>query len=494
MKPFVLLCFLLSTPAGAHVGSSDAFFEGDAGPYHVFVTIRKPPVVPGIAVFELRSRTGDVGEVKIALGASYQFDEKLLPVPDTAARSTADPQFFSCGIWLMADGPLAAVIQLDGSKGKARLAIPFTSYPQGTLPLGNALGAGLAALMLFLAAGMVSIVSAAAREGDLEPDALAPEPRMRHARVVAAAAAIVIVGLLWAGKQWWGAEALAHRDLVDFFRPPKLEAAIESPHRLVLKVVGTHPNWARYTKRIPLVPDHGHLMHLFLIRVPDLDRMWHLHPVRRDNGDFFAFLPPVDAGRYHLFGDIVDKNGFPWTAVGEIDLPAIGGPRNNSDEDDSDWAGASLAASGKARGMVCPLSGGARMVWLPGPLRAGIATQFRFRIENADGSPVQDMEPYMGMAGHAEFVRSDLAVFAHIHPAGTAPMAAFELVRLSGTPEQSNAGMRGMQHAAMMMTHTGSAPEVSFPYAFPSPGSYRIFVQIKRSGRVETGVFDAGVE
>ena len=57
--------------------------------------------------------------------------------------------------------------------------------------------------------------------------------------------------------------------------------------------------------------------------------------------------------------------------------------------------------------------------------RVGVATQFRFRGRDPErAGPVQDMEPYMGMAGHAEFVRSDLAVFAHIHPAGTAPMAA----------------------------------------------------------------------
>jgi len=494
MKPYVLFCFVLAMPAGAHVGSPDAFFEGDAGPYHVFVTIRKPPVVPGVAVFELRSRTGDVREVKIALGAAYQFDEKLLPVPDTATQSRPDPQFFSCGIWLMEDGPLVAIIQLDGSQGKARLAIPFTSYPQGTLPLGNALGVGLAALMLFLAAGLVSIVSAFVREGDLEPGALVPAPRMRRARMVAAASAIIVAALLWAGRQWWGAEALGHRGIVDFFQPPKLEAALESPHRLVLKVVGTHPNWARYAKRTSLVPDHGHLMHLFLIRVPSLDRMWHLHPARLENGDFLADLPPVDAGRYHLFGDIVDRNGFPWTAVGEIDLAATGGPRGSADDDDSGWAGASLALSAEARRMVYPLAGGARMVWLPGPLRAGVATQFRFRLENADGSPVQDMEPYMGMAGHAEFVRSDLAVFAHIHPAGTAPMAAFEVVRLSGAPQPSDTSMPGMQHAAMTMPHDLLSPEVSFPYAFPSPGTYRIFVQVRRAGRVETGVFDAAVE
>jgi hypothetical protein len=37
-------------------------------------------------------------------------------------------------------------------------------------------------------------------------------------------------------------------------------------------------------------------------------------------------------------------------------------------------------------------------------------------------------------------------------------------------------------------------PEVRFPYGFPRTGDYRIFVQIKRGGRVETGVFDAHVQ
>jgi hypothetical protein len=34
---------------------------------------------------------------------------------------------------------------------------------------------------------------------------------------------------------------------------------------------------------------------------------------------------------------------------------------------------------------------------------------------------------------------------------------------------------------------------VEFPYGFPSPGRYRIFIQMKHSGIVETGVFDADV-
>jgi hypothetical protein len=99
------------------------------------------------------------------------------------------------------------------------------------------------------------------------------------------------------------------------------------------------------------------------------------------------------------------------------------------------------------------------------------------------GNPVVDLQPYMGMAGHAVFVRSDLQVFVHVHPAGSIPMAALDIA-------QKDAGIEpGTQHR-----HGASLPsEVSFPYGFPQPGDYRIFVQIKRAGKVETGVFDTHV-
>ena len=54
---------------------------------------------------------------------------------------------------------------------------------------------------------------------------------------------------------------------------------------------------------------------------------------------------------------------------------------------------------------------------------------FWFEVDDKDGKPVQNPEPYMGMAGHAEFVSSDMSVFAHVHPVGSISMAPLDLTR-----------------------------------------------------------------
>jgi hypothetical protein len=127
------------------------------------------------------------------------------------------------------------------------------------------------------------------------------------------------------------------------------------------------------------------------------------------------------------------------------------------------------------------LPDGYRMEWLQGNTlpRAKEAALFRFRLLAPDGSAPKDMAIYMGMLGHAAFVKTDGTAFAHIHPDGSPAMAA---VMMTGD-------QMGMENMDM----PGLPNEVNFPYGFPSPGHYRIIVQMKHGGTVETGIFDADV-
>jgi hypothetical protein len=87
------------------------------------------------------------------------------------------------------------------------------------------------------------------------------------------------------------------------------------------------------------------------------------------------------------------------------------------------------------------------------------------------------------MAAHAVVERNDGSVFVHLHPMGTISVASQATFSTPGSGRTADMNMGPM----MPNGH------VTFPYAFPQPGRYRIWVQVKRDGRVETAAFDATV-
>src|SRR5580704_3507141 len=492
-KLFALATVLLAAalPARAHVGSPDVFYEGNAGPYRLFLTVRVPQVIPGVADIQIRSESGDVRAIRVVPMRLAGPGSNFPPTPDLAAQSKDDPQFFTASLWLMESGALQVRVLVDGAQGRGELSVPVPSSAQRTLPMEKPLAGLLLALMLFLAVGVVCIVGAIAREGNLEAGEIPDRSHKRRAYVVMLATAIFVAAILYLGKAWWGSDATEFQRRVDFFKPPVAALQLVDGHRLEIRAQRTDIKSLAYIRLGDVLPDHGHLMHLFLLRVPELDRMWHLHPDPTKGGGFAVDLPDLPAGRFKVFADVVDPRGYPWTLVGSIDLPQITG--NPLTGDDSTWSGAPLLAL-TGDSTTSPLPDGGRIVWQrpAGDLKANVPLEFIFIVQDRDDKPAQDMQPYMGMAGHAELVRSDLNVFAHLHPAGSVSMAALELAQagLANTAPSAPDAMMSMP-----MTASGPLPpEVRFPYGFPQPGDYRIFVQIKRAGRVETGVFDAHVQ
>jgi hypothetical protein len=483
MRVWPWAVLLMAPSALAHVGSPEVYFEGDAGAYHLLVTVNPPAMIPGVAQVQVRAVSGSVTHIRIFPVYVNGKDQGLPPTADEMQVLPGDAQSFTGNVWLMQSGSWEVRAEVDGPQGPGRLAVPVPAFARRTLPMQKSLGVLLLGLALFLSVGIIFIAGAAAREGVLEPGETPSPLRKRGGRIAMTLATIAVVGLLALGNWWWNVAATDLKQTMLYTSPP-LTTSLESDGHFTLHI--GDDSWHTLRKEqwsMKLIPDHGHLMHTFLLRVPALDQFTHLHPEQMPDGSFGVDLPRLPAGRYQVFADIVRGSGFPETMVAEVNLPDVPGKPYRGD--DSGVETPPLSATSRATD-TSPLPHGGRMVWMreQGDLKSGLLTWFRFRVEDAQGKALQDLEPYMGMAGHAMFVRSDLAVFAHVHPAGSVPMASLAIAQ-----KEQKEMTAAMDHSAM----GALSPVVTFPYGFPQPGAYRIFVQVKCHGEVETGVFDAHV-
>jgi hypothetical protein len=506
--PLLVLALLpAAAPARAHVGSPNVFYDGEAGPYPVRIIVRPPAVIPGNAEVTVRLLEGPKADEVTVQPVLFKSGFKGAPAPDAAQPVPGAPGVWSGQLLLMKEGSWNIRVHVKGAAGEGTAQVPLPAVRNQLFEMDKRLGALLAGFGLFLFAGAVSIVGAAVREARLPPGEKPDGRRIFRARLAAALAALLFAYVIWGGKGWWdSAESQLRQTL---FKPfdlrtttrlaagrPLLALTIENPH-------GSHQDWW------PLIPDHGKLMHLFLLREPGLDAFAHLHPLAQEGQkDFLAALPPLPEGTYRVYADIVDENGLSQTLVDHVKIPAAwtaeaqeGAAAPAPDPDDSWRISDPLSRTAMAGPRVSRLENGGTMLFERQPLAANRETTLRFEVRGPDGSPAR-LDPYMGMLGHAVINRDDGEVFVHLHPMGTLNMAAQQIFAQTAGDAQpvmdpssmagmDHSSMPGMNHAASRGTVTGGV--VSFPYEFPRPGRYRLWVQVKSGGQVLTGVFVAEV-
>lgn len=484
----IFACLLLTSVAHAHVGSKDVYEQTTAGPYKLYITIRMPNVIPGVATVEVRSTGAPITSLQITPLPLTGEASKHPPSPDTMKPSTDDPAFFTGAVWIMASGSWQIRFNVSGGAGNQTVAVPVPAVAISILTMDRNLGIILALLGLFLVVSMAGVVAAAVREARLQPG-LQPSPAQRHRSLIAMAASLIVMALLvYGGATWWNVQAASFS--TNIYRPLQTRALLTGNHLDLTVQPFVAQNEYRSRPASDFIPDHGHLMHLYAIRQPGMDAVFHLHP-NRSGSHFLLNLPAMPPGQYNLYADVVHANGFPETLVTSITVPP-GMPASPPGPDDAAGS-ASPIATGELSNFF-QLPDRYIMVWdPPATLTANTAYTFHFRLLGPEGSPARDMQPYMGMAGHAAFVKTDGTVFAHVHPDGSAAMAAVMLANPAPADAMADMpGMTGISHPPGVVADP-NANAVDFPYGFPLPGRYRIFVQMKHNTTVETGIFDATV-
>ena len=473
----------------AHVGTNDAFYDGVAGPYPVRVIVRMPGVIPGQAQVLVRVLQGVPARVTVQ-AAQWNVGTRGAPPPEPLARVEGDGAMWTAPLWLMTRSSYLVHVAVEGAAGKGTVTVPVVAAATTRLGMERWMGALLAVLGLALVAGLVTLVGAAVREGVLEPGAVPDRPRRRAARVAtslaAGAAALAVLG----GSRWWNA---VDRDYARYMYRPlasRAEVRADGSGAATLRFVVTDSLF--FSKRqTPLIPDHGRLMHLFAVR-EDGAALAHLHPVRVDSATFESALPALPAGAYRLYADVVHESGLARTLVATTRVGAPAGPlpaAGGASRGDDAWVAAEPTTAERA-----PLGDGLVLVReTSGPFVAGRDTTLRFTVRDAAGA-VAEVEPYLGMAGHAMIQRRQGDVFVHLHPMGTVSMAAQErlLRRERGDTVLHGADQPADPHAAHAAAERWPGA-LRFPLAFPQPGTYRVWVQLRAAGAVRTAAFEAEV-
>ncbi|MBO9700478.1 MAG: hypothetical protein J7604_09745 [Sporocytophaga sp.] len=491
MKLYItLLLVLISLQSRAHVGSPDIVYQGNAGPYPLLITIQPPDVVPGIAKILIDAGNEKINRIKIQ-PVYYQYGSSGAPKGDDIKKVAGMNHLYEGSLWLMTFGSSSVKVSVEGKKGIGSTIVPVPAIATATRTMDQTTSLGLQIMGAFLILSLITIIGAAIKESTIPHGAIPTPKGKRSAIIVMSITFISIVSLLIFANNWWGKVESDYRN--NMFKPLKLNAHIKKENdksNLYLDIV--NPEWQE-RKVNDLIADHGKLMHLFLIDTKG-QQFAHLHPIPKDSLHFTSFLPSLNEGNYLVFAEVVHSNGMAETLTDTLQvLEKI----NSEIIDTNDFAGdvplnseASIIDNLKIKANI------------QNDIIAGKPVKISFKCTE-DGNMPANLQPYLGMAGHAVVMKDDASVFIHLHPMGTISMASqYALaqkidknVTICGNLSDANiasldtTGVVDKQTISLMRSKNEYNSEIIFPYVFPKPGVYYIWVQVKHKGTIKNGKF-----
>jgi hypothetical protein len=165
----------------------------------------------------------------------------------------------------------------------------------------------------------------------------------------------------------------------------------------------------------------------------DLRYFAHEHPERVGPGAFrLSYVFPAP-GRYRVYADVAPKDAGAQVLTGEVLVSGLVKP------DPPPPASRSTASLALPEGGV----------------PAGRTVTVTATVSDLGGAPARDLEPWLGAMGHLLLVSRDGSSFAHAHP---------------------DDRVRGI----------GEGGAIPFLVRLPTPGAYKGWLQVQRSGRVDT--------
>lgn len=184
---------------------------------------------------------------------------------------------------------------------------------------------------------------------------------------------------------------------------------------------------------------HEKQLHLIAVR-RDFSGFQHVHPTM-DTGGRWTTTLDLTAGQWRVFADFKATVGEPLTLGTDLVVPGAYQP---------------VPVPTQTRTAVVD----GYEVTIGGDLTPGSESELTLTVTR-DGSPVTDLEPYLGSYGHLVALRAGDLAYLHVHP--------------EGVPDDGT---------------TEPGPDVVFFAAVPSPGDYHLFLDFQHEGEVRTAAFN----
>ena len=214
----------IALATSAHVGTSNAYYEGTAGPYGIRVIVRTPGVILGLAQISVRVTRGTGVERVSVRPLRADVGLEGAPPPDIARPVPGETDLYSAELWLMTPGSYSVHVNVAGDAGEGTAFVPVLAIAERRLAMRPVMAMGLVGATLFLFVGAITVFGAAVRESVLEPGTVPDLRRRRLARVVMGVGGLGLGIMLWGGWTWWGTVDAAYRSRI--FRPLTTSARV----------------------------------------------------------------------------------------------------------------------------------------------------------------------------------------------------------------------------------------------------------------------------
>lgn len=186
-------------------------------------------------------------------------------------------------------------------------------------------------------------------------------------------------------------------------------------------------------------PQHEKELHLIAVR-RDFSGFQHVHPTRAADGTWSTNLA-LTPGSWRVFADIAPHGVDPMTLGADVSVAG-------------DYAPVAAPTDDVRTATVDGYT-----VALKGDLAPGTDSELTLSVSR-DGTPLTDLDPYLGAYGHLVALRTGDLAYLHVHPEG---------------------------HPGDGTTKPG--PDITFGTAVPSAGTYRLFLDFQHEGIVRTASF-----